>query len=553
MQIILAGIAAGLTVVVVVLLLLLSRRSATPAAGTSPEIEVELRSLRDQKADLDRRLAVEEVKSARVSELERELARCQETIERLNEQRNEAERDCAIAKNAGAHLQTAMDEVKGRLVAAEQRLEAALRESAELQSRSAEQSVTLANSSERIETLSRQIDQASADARAAQQEISQLRISLSTVRETLDQERRQFGEKLGLLTEARERMSQEFKSLASDVMKAHGETFSSQNREQIEAILAPLREKLGDFQLGLQTAQSESAKERATLAEQIRQLSERSAALTSEASSLTRALKGEAQTQGAWGEMVLNSILERSGLREGEEYVIQENHITEEGSRRRPDVLVKLPGGQRIVIDSKLSISAFHDYVNCAAESERADHLKRHMASIRSHIKELSTKEYHSVVGGELDYVVMFIPIEGALAAALQEDPGLTAEAVESNVAIATPTTLMIALRTVSNVWQVERRNRNAEMIAQKAGRLYDKFVGFLDDMTVVGNRMNQARASYDDAMAKLSSGRGNIVGQIANLKELGAKASKSIPSALLEEEGEPAGDPPAVLTGAGV
>jgi DNA recombination protein RmuC len=505
MQIILAGIAAGLTVMVVVLLLLLGRRSGAPAAAPSPEIEAELRSLREQKTDLERRLAVEEVKSARVPELERELANGRE-------QRNEAERDCAIAKNAGAHLQTTLDEVKGRLLAAEQHLET--------------------------------------DARAAREEISELRVSLSTVRETLDQERKQFGEKLGLLTEARERMSQEFKSLASDVMKAHGETFSSQNREQIEAILAPLREKLGDFQLGLQTAQSESAKERATLAEQIRQLSERSAALTSEASSLTKALKGEAQAQGAWGEMVLNSILERSGLREGEEYVIQESHTTEEGARRRPDVLVKLPGGQRIVIDSKLSIAAFHDYVNSGAESERAEHLKRHMASIRSHIKELSTKEYHSVVGSELDYVVMFIPIEGALAAALQQDPGLTAEAVDSNVAIATPTTLMIALRTVSNVWQVERRNRNAEMIAQKAGRLYDKFVGFLDDMTVVGNRMNQARASYDDAMAKLSTGRGNLVGQIANLKELGAKASKSIPSALLEEEGEPAPAAPALVTG---
>jgi DNA recombination protein RmuC len=199
-------------------------------------------------------------------------------------------------------------------------------------------------------------------------------------------------------------------------------------------------------------------------------------------------------------------------------------------------VEVKLPGGQKIVIDSKVSLVAFDDYVNAESEAERAAHLKRHLTSLRSHIKTLSSKEYHSAAGSHLDYVVMFIPIEGALAAALQEDPGLTAEAVGANVAIATPTTLMIALRTVANVWQVERRNKNAEIIARRAGKIYDKLVGFLEDMTSLGNRIGQARVSYDEAMAKLSSGRGNLVNQVEQLKVLGAKASKSLPASVLDE-----------------
>jgi DNA recombination protein RmuC len=234
--------------------------------------------------------------------------------------------------------------------------------------------------------------------------------------------------------------------------------------------------------------------------------------------------------------MILASILERSGLREGEQYVIQQSYATEGGSRLRSDVEVNLPGGQKIVIDSKVSLVAFDDYVNAESEADRAAHLKRHLTSIRSHIKALSSKEYHSAAGSQLDYVVMFIPIEGALAAALQEDPGLTTEAVDANVAIATPTTLMIALRTVANVWQVEDRNKNAEKIASRAGKIYDKLVGFVDDMLSLGNRMSQARDSYDDAMAKLSSGRGSLANQVEQLKALGAKAGKSLPASVLDE-----------------
>jgi DNA recombination protein RmuC len=343
------------------------------------------------------------------------------------------------------------------------------------------------------------------------------------------------------LLEAKEQMTQQFKVLAEDVMRLHGESFSKQNKEQIETVLLPLREKIGEFQQGIQTAQTESTKERATLAEQIRQLTESSARMTTETSSLTRALRGEAQTQGAWGEMILSSILERSGLRAGEEYDAQQSHANDDGQKIRPDVIVKLPGGQRIVIDSKLSLAAFDAHVNAETDIDRANAMTRHLTSMRMHIKTLSSKEYHEAVGSQIDYVIMFVPIEGALAVALQGDSNLTAFAVENSVAIATPTTLMIALRTVANVWQVERRNLNAEAIAVRAGRLYDKVVGFIEYMAVIGTRLNQARSSYDEAMGKLSSGSGNLLRQVEQLKILGAKTTKALPASLLGDgEQEP-------------
>jgi DNA recombination protein RmuC len=287
-------------------------------------------------------------------------------------------------------------------------------------------------------------------------------------------------------------MTKEFKILAASVMHEHGETFSKQNKEQIGVVLAPLREKLTEFEVGLAAAHAESLKERAILAEQVKQLSQASSTMTSETSNLTRALKGKAQTQGAWGEMILATILEKSGLRPGEEYLTQACQTTGDGQRLRPDVIVNLPGGQRIVIDAKVSLNAFEAYVNAGSDEDRAVHLQRHLTSIRTHIKALGDKAYQVYTNGGVDYVIMFVPIEGALAIALQEAPNITSEAVAQNVSLATPTTLMIALRTAASVWQVERRNLNAELIAERAGQLYDKFVGFIEDMKAIGKRLDQ-------------------------------------------------------------
>lgn len=367
--------------------------------------------------------------------------------------------------------------------------------------------------------------------------IGALREELARAQEAIRQERRAAEEKLALLTEARAQMTREFKLLAEEVMRGHSETFGKQNREQIGTILGPLREKLMEFEQGLRTAQTDAAKERAALREHIGQLSERSAAMTTETLNLTRALKGKAQTQGAWGEMVLASILERSGLRAGEEYDLQQSHTGEDGQRLRPDVIVNLPGGQRIVIDSKVSLVAFEAYVNAETDAERSSHLAAHLASLRAHIRGLGGKEYHAAIGSTLDYVILFVPIEGALAAALDADPQLTAFATQCNVAIATPTTLMIALRTVANVWNIERRHRNADDIAARAGALYDKFAGFAEDMDKLGGQLNKARDCYDSAVNKLSRGKGNVVRQLEQLKTLGAATNKTLPTKWVDED----------------
>jgi DNA recombination protein RmuC len=371
----------------------------------------------------------------------------------------------------------------------------------------------------------------------ARRDNADLQAQIAKIRETLAQEMKNSEEKLALLQGAKERMTQEFKVLAEEVMKGHGETFSKQNKEQIDIVLAPLRESLTHFQQGLQVAHTESQRERVTMNEVIRKLSEDSAKMTTETHNLTRALKGKAQTQGAWGEMILTTILEKSGLREGQEFVTQESQLADDGTRLRPDVVVNLPNDQRIIIDSKVSLTAFEAYVNGENDVERNAQLIAHVQSMRKHIKALSGKEYHQLSSSSLNYVIMFVPIEGALAVALVEDPALTSYAIDLNVTIATPTTLMIALRTVNNVWQVERRNRNADAIASRAGLLYDKFVGFIQDMSLLGTRLEGVQKVYGQTMVKLRDGSGNLVRQAEMLKELGARTSKSLPMALLDGE----------------
>lgn len=509
--------AAGALVVGLILLLAIRRHLAAAAAvGASADrerlqaLEIELGQLRDAKAVLERQFAEEgrklagvEVTAARVPGLEDQLARRSEELEALRNEKARVEQDLATARSS-------------------------------LQERG-----------EQLEELRRARAELTAAAEGARATVSEQGSKIATLSETLEQERRQSAEKLKLLAETRETMTKEFKLLADEVMKSHGTSFAQQNKEQVEGILKPLRDRLHEFQQGLHNAQTESAKERATLAQQIKQLSEQSARMSSETENLTRALKGKAQTQGAWGEMILSTILDRSGLREGEEYTTQDSHTTEEGQRVRSDVLVNLPGGQRIVIDSKVSLTAFEECINAEEEAGRAAAVLRHVSSMKGHIRTLGSKDYHLAAGSELDYVIMFVPIEGALAMALEQDPALTAFAADCNVAIATPTTLMVALRTVANVWQVERRNRNAEQIAERAGKLYDKFAGFAKDMETLGGRLDSARQCYDSAMGKLSTGSGNLVRQVEMLRQLGAKASKSLPAGLKEEAALEAGDAP--------
>lgn len=322
---------------------------------------------------------------------------------------------------------------------------------------------------------------------------------------------------------ARQQMTDEFKAIAGDVLKNQSETFTRQNREQVDVLLKPLNEKIVEFQ-------GELLRDRTTMAEQIRNLAASNLQITTEAQNLTRALKGNSQTQGAWGEMILSTILERSGLREGEQFITQQSHTGEDGARVRTDVEVLMPNNDRLVIDSKVSLNAFEAYTS-SDEEDRAMHLQAHITSIRTHIRTLSDKSYHRHAGSKMDYVMMFVPIESALATAIQADPKLVEDGMARGVMLTTPTTLMTVLRTVRNVWDIEKRHQNAEQIAERAGALYEKVVGFLGTMDKLGTSLDRAQQSFVQARDQLSSGKGNVVRQVEMLRELGAKSGKALPS----------------------
>jgi DNA recombination protein RmuC len=541
-------ISISLAVIGLLFGMLISRSRGGSFPGASAEDQVRLTQqlsvLEEKKSELEQALAVDRERSSRLPTLEKEIEDITISLHVTRTAKSEVDQELAALKADSSRGEKELTEAKAKIRELELGVaEALLKHSAlndlksEIDKALGETRTKLAERDAASDKLRKEYESSTLAVDLNRGKIAALETQLSTLQETLDQERKQNAEKLALLLEARETMTKEFRVLADEVMKSHGETFAKQNKLQIDQILDPVKVKLTEFQKGLQDAHLESAKERATLEEQIKNLTSVSAKMNEETTNLTRALKGKTQTQGAWGEMILATILERSGLREGEEYVTQQSESGEDGSRLRPDVVVNLPNDQRIIIDAKVSLTAFNNYVNAETDLERSAALKAHMSSLRSHVKALAKKEYHALSSSGLDYVIMFVPIEGALAAALQEDSALTSFAVENNVAIATPTTLMMALRTVANVWQVERRNRNAEEIAKRAGSLHDKFVGFLTDMGHVGTRLDNARASYHDAMNKLSLGKGNLVGQVVQLKDLGAKAYKTIPEAMLMDD----------------
>ena len=353
--------------------------------------------------------------------------------------------------------------------------------------------------------------------------------TITKIRAKNEAEQKAANEKIEILTKVRRDMEAQFKELAENALKAQGESFSKANIEKLEATLTPLKEHVGHFEKELRQVHEETVKDRERLKAEILQLSKRSEAISQEAISLTKALKGDTQIQGAWGEMVLESILERSGLREGEEYETQAHRIGASGERLRPDVVVRIPGGKSLVIDSKVSLLAYNDAVNAETDEDALRSRKQHLTSIKAHINALSAKGYQTAENSTVDYVILFVPIEGALSEALREDPALTEYALEKNITIATPTTLMMALKTIANVWAVDRRNQNAELIADRAGKLYDKVYGFVQSMERVGERLDQAQDSYSQAFSQLSKGRGNMISQVESLKNLGAKASKTI------------------------
>lgn len=357
---------------------------------------------------------------------------------------------------------------------------------------------------------------------AEREKSTTLGAQLAATTARLAEQQRQSEANLTRFLEARQQMTDEFKAIAGDVLKSHGETFSRQNREQVDTLLKPLNEKIVEFQTNM-------IKDRSAMGEQIRLLHDSNIQITTEAQNLTRALKGNSQTQGAWGEMILSTILEQSGLREGEQFFTQKSHAHEDGQRLRTDVEIRMPNGDVLVIDSKVSLTAFEAFVNSDDEL-REQHLRAHITSVRTHIATLGDKSYHRAAGSNLDYVMMFVPIESALATAIQNDGKLVEFGMSKGVMLTTPTTLMTVLRTVRNFWDIEKRHQNAEEIADRAGALYEKVAGFLTSMDQIGEAIDKSQRIYAKARDQLTSGRGNVVRQVEMLRELGAKSNKQLP-----------------------
>ena len=330
------------------------------------------------------------------------------------------------------------------------------------------------------------------------------------------------------LAQLREEMSSTFKQLATDTLTTQSTAFGETNKERMEALLTPVREQVEHFRKELTQTRKGASEERLRLEERIRQLSDRSAEISREAVALTNALKGEKQKQGAWGEMILESVLESSGLKRGREFETQFS-VTDEGRRFRPDAVIRLPGGRNVVIDAKVSLVAYEAASNAETPEDRATHVRAHLLAVQKHINDLAERDYSNVIEGAVDYTLMFMPIEPALAMALEEQEDLTARATARRVFIVSPTTLMLALRTIEYVWTIDTREKNATLIADRAGKLYDKVAGFCENMEKVGRQLDAARDAHAAAFDQLSRGRGNVLGQVQQLQDLGARTKKSI------------------------
>lgn len=359
---------------------------------------------------------------------------------------------------------------------------------------------------------------------------------ISRLETTLSEQQQQAEEKLTLLKEAKESLHDAFKSLANEIFESKQKEFKVQSKEQLSGVLDPLHERIKSFEKRVEQTYSDEAKERFSLVKEVKNLQELNSRIAQDAVNLTNALKGENKTQGIWGEMVLEKVLENSGLVKGREYETQVSLTQDDGKRYQPDAIVRLPEGKDVVVDSKVSLTAYERYCSTEDDVERKEALKAHTQSIRSHIKELAAKDYQHLEGiRTLDYVLLFVPIESAFSVATQEDTALYSDALSKHIVIVTPSILLATLRTIQNMWRVEQQNKNAEEIADRAGKLYDKFVSFVADLELIGNKLESAQGVYRDAYNKLASGRGNLVKRAEDMKALGAKVSKSLPQNLVE------------------
>ncbi|MGL6335876.1 DNA recombination protein RmuC [Aeromonas jandaei] len=396
---------------------------------------------------------------------------------------------------------------------------------------------------ERYQALQERFDELQDERQQGQQKLDQqqtllikLTARLKDAEATLRSERLAAAEKLQLQQEAEQRLSQQFENLANRIFEQNSGNFRELNQNSLDLLLTPLKEQLEGFRRQVGETHAQETAQRHSLKFELERLAELNARMTEEAAALTRALKGDSKQQGNWGEVVLARILSECGLREGHEYHTQVNIEVEKGKRYQPDVIVHLPQEKDIIIDAKVSLTAYERWYNAEDELEKSVALKEHVASVRNHIRELGRKDYQQLPGVRtLDYVLMFVAVEPAFLTAMEADPSLVRYGLDNNILLVSPTNLMVALRTIENLWRYERQNQNARQIAERAGRLYEKLRLFVEEMQQMGGSLHKAQESYDKAMGRLVNGRGNLIAQVERFRELGVEVTKSLPEPLVE------------------
>jgi DNA recombination protein RmuC len=356
----------------------------------------------------------------------------------------------------------------------------------------------------------------------------------------LESEQKLANQQLTQFAENKVQMTEHFRNLAQDILEEKSQRFAAQNQQNLDLLLKPLQEKITDFRKRVDDVYAEETRERASLQSEIHTLTALNTKMSQEANALTKALRGDSKAQGNWGELVLETILENCGLRRGFEFDVQDTQRTGEGKVVYPDVVIHLPENKHVVIDSKVSISAYARSVETDDPKIQEVELNAHVSSIRAHMNSLSSKNYQDLYGlGAIDFVLMFIPIEPAFLAAISHQSGLFQEALTKNIVLVCPSTLHATVRTIAHVWRQEQQNRNAQEIARLCGTMYDKFVGFVEDLHTVGEKINQTQKSYEEAFKKLSTGNGNLVRSAHKVRELGVKPNKTLPNHLVDSANE--------------
>jgi DNA recombination protein RmuC len=437
------------------------------------------------------------------------------------------------AASAEAQLQSALADLaeKNRQLDAARERDAAQREQI------ARVAATAESLNTQLAALRADLDKSRAETEQARRDLHAAQLASAEMRTSLENERTSADEKIAMLTQAREELSNQFRTLANDILEQKSKAFTEQNQTHLTGLLTPLREKFGEFQAKVESLEKDGITGRTELKTQIEQLRTLNERLSEDAANLVTALKGSSKTQGDWGELVLEKLLESAGLRRNLEYRVQETLGREDGSNARLDIILDLPDDRHLIIDSKVSLVSYTDYCNTDDEEERRQALRLHLQSIRTHLKGLSAREYQELYGlNSLDFVLMFIPIEPAFMLAIANDNRLWQEAWEKNVLLVSPSSLLCVVRTVAQIWRQERQARNVEEIARRGRMLLDKFVGFTEDLQSIGRKLGDAREAYDRAYNKLTRADGNLVSQAQKLVKLGIRPNKTLPQPMLDQ-----------------